>query len=102
MYRQIFLKLPKTSPWTHTEIKWRVAVGDDVEDDKYEVLHLWTKDILQVIQELFENPQFKDHICCTPLKLYSDANKTERIYNEAWTGDKWHDCAVRKAFYFTR
>ena len=68
--------------WSHTEIKWDLGLEADGESEKYEVLDLWTKDIMEVIEELFENPDYKEDICYTPLKLYTDANKTERVYNE--------------------
>ena len=50
---------------------------------------------MEAIEELFENPDYKDDICYTPLKLYTDANKMECVYNKAWTSDLWHELVVR-------
>ena len=54
----------------------------------------WCKDVIEVIQELFENPDLKDDMCYTPVKLYTDASKNKRIYNEMWTSDFWHEMVV--------
>ena len=94
MYRQFFNKLPKISEWTHTEIKW--YLGDSVEDGKehYETLHFWSKDVMDVIQELLENPEFKNNINYTPIKIYIDKEKSERIFNKGFTADLWHEIMV--------
>ena len=95
LYRQLLSRLPKMSEWICDEIKWALGDSPDGESEMCENLHLWRKDVMQVIQELFENPDYKEDMCYTPLKLYADKEKTERIYNETWTGDLWHDLAVR-------
>ena len=62
MYRQFFLKLLRSSEWTHYECDW--SLGDcDTRGKLYErieQIHFWYKDISEVIQELFENPDLQE------------------------------------------
>ena len=77
-------------------MEWDWSLGESREDgrERFELVEFWCKDVTEVIQELFENPDLKDDMCYTPVKLYTDASKTERIYNEMWTSDLWHEMAV--------
>ena len=78
-YRQFFTKLPKISEWHHSEIRW--YLGDSLQDgqEHYETLHLWTKNVMDMIQELLENPEFEEHMSFTPVYVYVNKEKSERI-----------------------
>ena len=100
MYRQFYNKLPKISKWAHVEIKWYLGESPMTGDAVYEVLHLWKKDVMEVIQELLENLEYKDEIAFTPLKVYTDKEKTEWIYGEGFTADLWHEIMVSVEYIY--
>jgi hypothetical protein len=35
-----------------------------------------------------------EHVVYRPKKIFSDASKSKRIYNEMWTGDWWNTVQV--------
>jgi hypothetical protein len=54
-----------------------------------ETVELWLRDPVECVRELFSNPTFKEDIKYGPQKVYTDESRTERIYNEMWTGKWW-------------
>ncbi|KAF8600791.1 hypothetical protein BDV93DRAFT_546232 [Ceratobasidium sp. AG-I] len=83
-------ELPTAGP------KWRSRLirieGDIMGPDGepiVEEVELWTRDILEVIQELLENVTYGKDMVFEPRTEYSDADRTERCYTEMWTGDWW-------------
>ncbi|KAH9914312.1 uncharacterized protein B0H18DRAFT_1125649 [Fomitopsis serialis] len=48
------------------------------------------RDIIQAIRTLLGNPEHADHIVYRPRRIFSDASRTHRLYNEMWTGRWWH------------
>ena len=66
--------------------------------ERIKQINFWYKDVIEVIQELFKNPDLQEDMIYTPVKLYTDAMKTERIYNEMWTCDFWHEMAVSSQY----
>ncbi|KAG0692946.1 hypothetical protein DFH29DRAFT_985620 [Suillus ampliporus] len=65
-----------------SELDWR----NDLED-KHIVHHC---DPLEAIKTLLGNPAHAEHVVYRPKKIFSDASKSERIYNEMWTGNWWN------------
>ena len=53
------------------------------------LLKLWKRDTLLCIKHILGNPALSKHVHWQPEKIYTDESRSERIYNEAWTGDDW-------------
>ena len=63
---------------------------------QFKDLKLWKWDPVAVVQEILENPDLKDDIHYKPMRSYTDEEKSERIYNEMWTGDWWNEKAISR------
>jgi hypothetical protein len=48
------------------------------------------RDPIQAIRSLLGNPAHAKHVVYAPRKVWSDANKKNRIFSEMWTGQWWH------------
>ncbi|KAJ3766514.1 hypothetical protein FB446DRAFT_767396 [Lentinula raphanica] len=79
--------------WTCKELE---VVGDVVqtkldgtEAPKTEELELWTRDPVECIKELMEDPRFKDSMQYVPEKMFTNDSMKVRAYDEMWTGDWW-------------
>ncbi|KAG8730682.1 hypothetical protein FRC10_002416, partial [Ceratobasidium sp. 414] len=76
--------------------KWNVkavkVTGDKLGPDGKpltEIAELWYRDIVGVIQELLENHTYGKDLVFAPCEKWDDADHTERVYDEMWTGDWW-------------
>ncbi|KAG8730952.1 hypothetical protein FRC10_002161, partial [Ceratobasidium sp. 414] len=76
--------------------KWNVKAvkitGDKLGPDGKpltEIVELWHRDILGIIQELLENHTYGKDLVFAPCEKWNDADHTERVYDEMWTGDWW-------------
>ncbi|KAG9122401.1 hypothetical protein FRC07_001227, partial [Ceratobasidium sp. 392] len=76
--------------------KWNVkavkVTGDKLGPDGEpvtEIVELWHRDILGVIRELLENHTYGRDLVFAPCEKWNDAEHTERVYDEMWTGDWW-------------
>ncbi|KAG1844153.1 hypothetical protein F4604DRAFT_1884476 [Suillus subluteus] len=74
--------VPPRATWKKRELWFK----NDPED-KHIVHH---RDPLEAIKTLLGNPAHAEHVVYRPKKIFSDASKSERIYNEMWTGDWWN------------
>jgi hypothetical protein len=54
-----------------------------------ETVELWLRDPVECVKELFSNPAFKEDMHYKPQKVYSEGSRTERVYDEMWTGRWW-------------
>ncbi|KAH9933849.1 uncharacterized protein B0H18DRAFT_870424 [Fomitopsis serialis] len=52
------------------------------------------RDIIQAIRTLLGNPEHTDQIVYRPRRIFSDASRKHRLYNEMWTGRWWHAVQV--------
>lgn len=86
--------MPFSPEWNYKEFNWFTGFLGTGQP-RYEVFDFWWKDLLGAICELVENPDLKDDMCYTPMKLYVDKEKTQRIYNNMQTCDWWNEKAVR-------
>lgn len=89
-------RLPTGPEWTCDE--WDV-VGELLDEDgkkRIEPVELWRRNPVECIRELLGNPDFKEYLRYAPEKLFADADGTERIYSEMWTGDWWWDTQVSR------
>ena len=89
-------KLLKKIDSLATRLEWKCEVIKVTSnmigaDGKPEVenIELWCRDPIQSVQELIDNPVFRDHISYVPQKVFTTKSGTMRIYNEVWTGDWW-------------
>jgi hypothetical protein len=80
--------LPTGPKWEVIELS---VEGRGVNDDGVvtEKVELWRRDPVECIRELFSNPAFTDKIHYKPQKVYTDESRTERVYDEMWTGQWW-------------
>jgi hypothetical protein len=81
--------LPIDSVW---KCKVIVVKGDDIGKDgkpKTESVELWSRDPIECLQNLIGNPAFRDHISYVSQKVFTSESGSTRIYDEAWTGDRW-------------
>lgn len=56
---------------------------------------IYYRDVLEAIEALLGNPAHAKDIVWKPRRVFTNAVKTKRIYNEMWTGDWWWAVQVR-------
>ena len=97
--------MPSVAKWTRKTVYAKSSDCDcnlDSEQDvEEEVLDLWMRDALVLIQELLEDPNFKNEMHHRPMHLYTDESWEERIFGEMWTADWWWETQVRRPLCFT-
>ncbi|KAH9852900.1 hypothetical protein C2E23DRAFT_729774 [Lenzites betulinus] len=83
------------------EASWRVelleAVGDVVGEDgcvKKETVEVWSRDPVDCVRELMDNPGFHDSIRYAPERQYADINGKQRIYGNMGTANWWWDARM--------
>ncbi|KAJ3897226.1 hypothetical protein F5879DRAFT_983267, partial [Lentinula edodes] len=54
-----------------------------------EALDLYKQPVMECIQALYGSPEHAHYLCLTPEWHYSDANKTNRLYHDMYTGKWW-------------
>ncbi len=86
--------LPKSPEWSCELI---TVTGDITGDDgkpETEELELWKRDPVECIRDLIGNPAFRNQLSYVPEKAYSRSDRTNRVYDEMWTGDWWWEMQV--------
>lgn len=83
------------------EAGWKVelleAVGDVVGEDgraKKEIVEVWSRNPVDCVRELMDNPGFRDSIRYAPERQYADADGKQRIYGNMGTANWWWDVQV--------
>lgn len=75
-----------------------VTIEGDIKDVDgnvmKEVVELWFRNPLECIQELINNPQFRDVMQYAPLRHFVDQLGQTRVVDEMWTADWWWDMQV--------
>jgi len=79
--------VPERAKWKRRELWYK----SDPEDKH--VIHY--RDPKEVISALLGNPVHAKDIVYRPRKIFKNASKTTRIYNEMWTGEWWNTVQVR-------
>lgn len=77
------------------------VVGDEVDGNgKFleEELELWRRDPVACVEDLIQNPVFKNLMKYAPEHVYRDKEGRVRIFEEMWTGDWWWEVQV-SVFY---
>lgn len=80
--------------WIYDKI---TVEGDRIGEDgkpMAQVLDLWRRNPMAVIQELIGNPAFRDAMSYTPERVFEDEEKMERVIDEMCTADWWWDIQV--------
>jgi hypothetical protein len=54
-----------------------------------EKMELWYRNPMECIEELLGNPALKGAVAFEPVKMYTDKEGKERVFNEMWTGEWW-------------
>lgn len=68
--------------------------------DRPEEIHVIRhRDIVEAVRCLWGDPGLAKHMVYKPKKIFSDASRTNRIYNEMWTGSWWHAVQVSYSFH---
>ncbi|KAF8998093.1 hypothetical protein BDQ17DRAFT_1391771 [Cyathus striatus] len=78
--------LPHGPGWTSTTFKIQ---GDELDDDGMKMeenITLWSRNPVECIKELIENPTFKDNL---------DPECKNREYGDMWTADWWWNTQAR-------
>ncbi|OCH84147.1 hypothetical protein OBBRIDRAFT_808451 [Obba rivulosa] len=94
-FLQAIDNLPKGTKWQFHPV---TLVGDMKNQDGCaitETLELWYHDPVECMQELLNNPVFKDVTEYAPCKLFADKMGTEHVYTEMWTADWWGNLQQR-------
>jgi hypothetical protein len=69
----------------------RLPSGSDGIDREAE---LWLRNVNECVAELLGNVDYQDQISYKPMKIFTDPERTERIYGEAWTANWWWETQV--------
>ena len=86
--------LPRGPEWICSTFR---ITGDELNkngDRRTEDIELWHRDPVECIKELISNSAFRDKLAYTPLRMYEDEQRMNRIYNEMWTCDWWWNTQV--------
>ncbi|KAG8702744.1 hypothetical protein FRC08_003275 [Ceratobasidium sp. 394] len=62
---------------------------DIFDGERERTQYLVMRDVISVIRELFANPDFRHEFRYRPEKLFTSADKRERMYSEMWSADWW-------------
>lgn len=73
--------IPDRARWQHETLSF-----GDHPDDEY---LLQSRDVIEAVMALLGNPAYAKHLVYKPSKLFKDASRKKRIYNEMWTGRWW-------------
>lgn len=75
-------KIPdRAGQWTTRTLKFK-----DRQEEPYLMRH---RDVIDAIKSLWGDPALSEHLVYKPKKIFSDSNKSNRIYSEMWTGKWW-------------
>jgi len=78
-------------------VTFEVDGTDANGDPTVEEVDLWRRDPVECVKELLANPAFKNKCHYKPKRVFTDKSKTNRAYNEMWTGDWWWELQVRSS-----
>ncbi|KAK7433564.1 hypothetical protein VKT23_020718 [Stygiomarasmius scandens] len=72
-----------------------IQVEGDLKDadgqPRTEILEIWHRNPVEVVQELMGNPAFHGHQCYSPICYFRDEAHKNREYSEMWTCNWWWD-----------
>ncbi|KAH8094594.1 hypothetical protein DFH11DRAFT_1555464 [Phellopilus nigrolimitatus] len=74
-------KLPGMAPWQERTIR----LADDPDEEHL----IQYRNPIQAIKNLWSNPAHAKHMVYAPEKMWANADRDSRLYNEMWTGNWW-------------
>ena len=60
-----------------------------------ETVELWRRDLIECVQELIGNPEFKQYTKYAPYRLFMNDDGTGQCWDEMASGSWWWDVQVR-------
>lgn len=84
--------IPERAEWHSRHLSFK-----DRPDDKHLIQF---RNPLDAIRSLWGDPAHAKNLVYAPRKIFSDANRRNRIYTEMWTGKWWHAIQVRYSLWF--
>jgi hypothetical protein len=87
--------MPTAGPeWKRDKFTIEGDLKDPDDEPLTEEVEMWSRNILDVIQELLENNVYGDKLVFAPRREYNDISQNERRYSEMWTADWWWNLQV--------
>ena len=65
-----------------------------------ETLQFHFRDVLHCIRAIYGDPEFAQDLVFAPERHYVDHERTQRVYDEMYTGDWWWSVQVRNPIFF--
>ena len=65
-----------------------------------ETLELHFRNILACIRSIYGDPEFAQDLAVAPERHYTDQERTDRVFNEMYTGDWWWAVQVRNSILY--
>jgi len=87
--------LPQGPEWTCTPIRIQGDLKDANGKPCVEVVEVWHRDPVEVVQDLLDNAEFAPHLKWVPERRYRDKHSHSREFKEMNSGDWWWDIQVR-------
>lgn len=77
--------------------KWQVK-NFSFPDKPKEIFTVRHRDPVEAIRSLWIDPELSPFMKFSPIKVFSDSEKKNRIFSEMWTGKWWHAIQVYSFF----
>ncbi|KAG8724786.1 hypothetical protein FRC09_014208 [Ceratobasidium sp. 395] len=98
-----YFSLPRTSNWHWKNFKefereidslphgpsWYRQTVRVQTDNGFEILDLWKRNVVEVIQMLIRDRRFVENMRFAPERHWTSEDRDERVYDEMWSGDWW-------------
>jgi len=81
----------KAGKWIVSQLKF-----PDSPSDTYTIRY---RDPVEAIKSLWKDPELSPKMQFAPQKVFSDKDKSNCIYSEMWTGQRWHILQVCNLLY---
>ncbi|KAF8596890.1 hypothetical protein BDV93DRAFT_454099, partial [Ceratobasidium sp. AG-I] len=81
--------LPSGPEWTEHSM---TITGDKVDTfgaPLKETVTTYMRNPVDAIGQLLNNPMFQERMTFAPERVYTDASRESRVFDEMWTGDAW-------------
>ena len=85
--------VPAQAEWQSAALSFK-----DAPQDKY-VLHY--RSPIEAIKALLGDPALAKDIVYKPKRIFTNASKEKRVYNEMWTGTWWEETQVSTSVFNT-
>ncbi|QRV97235.1 hypothetical protein RhiJN_25254 [Ceratobasidium sp. AG-Ba] len=69
--------------------EWRCRTLRIPGDSSDVIVHLWMRDIVELVRHLIGNRRFMDQMRFAPELHWASDDRSQRVYDEMWSGDWW-------------